>query len=202
MNKPRLHVHIPKTGGMFARRLFPYMRDVEDVHYTYKELTTWKAEYKEYKPFTFVRNPADWLFSAWGYWSTRHHWFNNYLKSSARPIRVSYYGIIVKSLQAIINPDSFDITMSNYINEYKGCIGKWFDVYANDIEDVGRTETLRDDLIRFLGDQIDDEQKQKIKDSGKINHNSNRDRIPEHHRQTIMECERYMVEKWGYDEQA
>jgi hypothetical protein len=223
-----LFVHIPKTGGSWVRHVlrrqglvvmewphphpdmtrilnFPRMYPMHFIKQSLKHrsLTLYEKIRDSYK-FCFVRNPFSWYESRWRFmksldWKSFHEQykteFPHILKTPWHP----------NEYLESIGPADFDTFMRAVIDRYPGYLTQMYGWYAppQDIDFVGRTENLVDDLIhvlRHVGTSFDE---QAIRDTGRINTSPKRVNKPEWGpdiRQAVRRLEAPIFEHFGYED--
>ena len=145
-----VQMHIPKTGGKWVRKTMEatghkIVRDVAGGHEPAPVLLNTPA-------FVFVRHPATWLASWWAH--CQRHGFQ---KLKALPANYEEDNVFGKmqsftSLHMAKDFPSFVIAVladkHNYVTDF-------FDAFTSVADHVGKQESLKDDLERFVGPVAD-----------------------------------------------
>jgi hypothetical protein len=160
-----LFLHIPKTGGMWVRRVFEVLEiphwEIGDQHSHFPRqgegsarlLSFYSEEYYKTKfIFTFVRHPLSWYQSRWAF-RIKHGW---------RPM--------LHPLDYHCASNDFRMFMENVL-KYRptGWVTEEYNNYTNyqscPINFIGKHETIVDDLIqafRAAGVKVDENKIRKI----------------------------------------
>lgn len=180
--------HTPKTGGNWVEEFLTKsnlvvhnMRGIGAAHATLSDLPKLGHEGARHLPsFTFVRHPASWWRSYWAF-KIRNGWDNpNTIDRECQDS--SFHGFLRKMLA-----------------NYRGFLTKEFRRRTLGVTYVGRTESLREDLMRILtliGERFDDEMlysKKPSNASGSQFVGYTKELLSE-----VVEAEKEAIEEWGY----
>lgn len=142
-------VHIPKTGGKWVRKALTeaghtFNRDLSDGHSPAPAINN-----PNWISFCFIRHPATWLASWWAY-CERTGWANeDRLPESFDRTRV--FDNMIWTTASIDHTHGFERWVCDLEGHYPGFVYKFFKPYMDSVHHVGRQETLREDLMRFVG---------------------------------------------------
>lgn len=227
LNGGVLFLHLPKTGGSWVRHVlreqglvkmeWPHPHpDFDRVvnlpryypfHYAkqsikHQSLTLHREVQQSYK-FCFVRNPYSWYESYWRFmkgrdWESFHEERQQerafFLKRPWHP----------NAFLEQIDEDDFAGFMHHVLTKYPGYLTQMYGWYAppGEIDFVGRTESLVEDLLTVLetvGGEIDEEA---IRNTEKVNTSPDRIERPtwtEELRAEVRRLETPVFERFGYD---
>ena len=148
-----LFIHVQKTGGMSVRELLyrcnPVGHESGDAegerHFGLPELRARHPGIESGRlSFGFVRHPVDWLVSRWAF-----------AVASGYPVHVEHRGTAAQVWMASCWSYRFDEFVAKYLERFPGIatqtmfqkLGLWSGKPA---DRIGKTETLIDDLGKFL----------------------------------------------------
>lgn len=217
-----LFLHIPKTGGSWVRHVlrdqnlvqveFPdthpdmerlnYFSRFYPLHYIKQSVkhrsVSLGSDIRSSYKFCFVRNPHKWYESYWRYMSKREWQIDD--KKNPLPDTTWRPNEILKKYGCY----DFRKFMDRVLKEHPGYLTKLYGRYAqpSEIDFVGRTESLVDDLITVLkavGAEFDEAS---VRNTKKINTSPNRIENPEwdkSHWKAVCRLEASVFEQFGYD---
>ena len=186
-----LFLHVPKTGGSWVKHVlrdqgvvkmeWPHPHpDMERVlnyprhyprHYIsksleYRTISLYNEINESYK-FCFVRNPYSWYSSYWRYWAGLDWEFPGG-DESVSTMRRSWKP---NSTLHSYRKDDFRSFMRTVLENYPGYLTQMYGWYAppEEINFVGRIESLVDDLLEALNQMDIDVDEEKIRSTRKVN---------------------------------
>lgn len=127
-------IHIPKTGGLWAREAIRRCGIPLRVHRQHDDRVPVEARGRF--RFAFVREPAEWLRSFWAY-HERRGWRD-------------YDDSPVFAFYAFRGDGGFAGFVERYLERGAGGVNRLFARYTSGCQFVGRTETIRRDLAEAL----------------------------------------------------
>lgn len=151
--------HIPKTGGSWVydalRSAGVVYRDTGGSFYglpAHAAPGSVPPEIKGRFAFCFVRHPLDWYSSYW-----------RFLRQSGAKF------LINKRIEPSIDGD-YDASVNRMIDRYPDGFVTWlYGLYTDQVDFIGRTESLEDDLIRALQLAGEDFDERKLRATGRVN---------------------------------
>ena len=183
--------HIPKTAGEWVRaaiaragipavELGPSPNPIVNKHNTYRTVEA-NGKFK----FAFVRHPLQWYPSFWSY-----RMFNGWRTDDI--------------LDACMSVD-FEIFVRNVLKRFPSGHCAWrYQGYIGPppglLDFVGKTQTLPQDLVRALrlaGEEFDEK---KLLGVAKLNDSPLRPSFSPKLRRAVLDAERKVLERFGYDE--
>ena len=134
-------VHIPRTGGLWFGEIVHQLglkhqklRGDIDSHLAFKEMPdNWRALYA----FSFVRHPLAWLKSRWS------HCIEHNLKEDHR-----HYGVHRLFDECV--QERFVDTVRTILDRRPGIVGQTYFTMTRGIDQLFKTENLRDACLRVL----------------------------------------------------
>jgi len=217
-----LFLHIPKTGGSWVRHVlreqglvkvefpdthpdmtrlnhFPRFYPLHFAKQSIKYRSTCLArEVRESYKFCFVRHPHDWYRSYWRYMKGRKWKIddnpNGVLDTTWKP----------NSILRKYGGAGFEPFMEGVLKNQPGYLTQMYDWYAppGEIDFVGRTESLVDDLLDALARAGIDVDEEAVRNTEKVNTSPSRIDRPEWHddlRAAVRRLEAPVFERFGYE---
>jgi hypothetical protein len=202
-----LFLHTPKTGGTFVRRVLKRQLDVKTrevgFKHCHKDLVG-PLRFRE-KPFTFtfVRHPVTWYRSYWlnkirrpvdgshwYYWQPKTLWHPNW------------------EIDPHLGSDDFPTWIRNVSNrgDYLLDMYRWYTGRGtrDEIDFIGKTETLLDDLFSVFDRHGIEYDATGIKEMGLVNakkpHQKEQANYTDELLSLVIDSERKCIETYGYDD--
>jgi|SaaInlLV_10m_DNA_2_1039722.scaffolds.fasta_scaffold23759_2 hypothetical protein len=131
-DRPVVFMHLHKTGGMWVRHTLKAIGVAgNEIGLTHSQLPKVRRREPDAFLFGFVRDPFDFLRSY-------------YLHRQRRGWHPS------RDLDQVCRAETLTEFLDLYLAHLPGWVGRWFDLYVDGIEFVGRQEHLREDLCSAL----------------------------------------------------
>ena len=185
-------IHIPKTGGNWVKEMV--MHHVKNHNVSAKKrhiYTTHETPYTHLPVLALVREPAEFAHSLW------HHRKNSTLKR---------FGYVkwdnTKELEARCGSLDYHTFMTN-VAEYPNGVADYFKSYYSHYDNlvIGKMETMVDDLIKFLENNSEDFNKDKILESAFVFYNKNKKKKPlqQNYKNAINQANKDFCLQTGYN---
>ena len=127
-------IHVQKTGGSWARKTMAEMGLVKkEVGGTHRQLQPLRDKLPDAWVFGFTRDPYDFLKSYFLHRNRTGAWHPN------------------RDLDTICRSETLAGFLNAYLVHLPGWVGRWFDLYLEGADFVGRYDCLREDLCSALG---------------------------------------------------
>jgi len=181
--------HIPKTGGTWVRKAIAYA-DIPRVELEHSSDQAknqhnryWQVDTGKKFTFAFVRHPVSWYASFWSY-----RMFTGWrFKSSPDYCMSIDFETFVRKL--------LDRCPAGFVTEqYKQFLGPT----SEQLDFVGRIETLADDLVTALKQAGETFDEKVIRSTPRHNRSPLRPRCSESLRKEILKVEKGVLERFGY----
>lgn len=187
-NSGLLFAHIPKTGGTWVRLALAVM-GVEMVRIA-PGVSSHEPNPRRYAPmpsqtivFTFVRHPLSWYQS---------YWADRYFRGWGGDLVIAH--------------DCAGMGFNEFVlcccQRYPGFYSRLVDRFVRDADIVGKTESLRDNLLRILkdaGEQFDESRLEWLEEINATRNSPLIQKLTEyqpHAQRTLLLNEQYVIENW------
>lgn len=179
--------HIPKTGGATVRACLRKAMGADrelgmdhSIPAEFPQVISAKA------PFAFVRNPESWYLSFFGY-RLQDNWI---LPMNAGRTALDNY----------CQSNNFDEFIDKVYTRCHGYLTTLYGMFLDSptVEDIGRTETLTEDLIRFLDKNNEPYKKSILMSIPRQNTSEHTKRIAKETKKKIRSMEAEIYERYKY----